>query len=492
MQRFPTASHASTCRFATALLLLSSALPAHAADPVFAAPRQAAAAPAGFGPEGQVVQVPPLPQASGGASVNIAASRGAISVEAGSGRIVTLGAAATNVFTADPKVVDVRPASPTTLFLFGVAPGKSTVAAMDASGHLVAQWQVLVHPSSYGALEASAAINRIMPGRGVQVDERADGLVVRGTVASPAEADRVMATARGFAAVRQTVENRLTVAGAAQVTLKVRVAEMSRSLTRELGVNWQALGQVGKLALGFNVVNPLVAGFPASSITARYLNNGADINGVIDALAQDSLIHLLAEPTLTAMSGETASFLAGGEFPVPVGSSFVNGVQTLSIEFKPYGVSLAFVPTVLSDGQINLRVRPEVSQLTNIGAVTLSGTQIPALSVRRAETTVELGSGQSFAVAGLLQDTATVTGNGLPLLGDLPVIGALFRSDGFQRQETELVIVVTPYLAGPVSDPRAISAPTDNWRAPNDAERILLLRQSGSTAVPSPSGFVVR
>ncbi len=213
---------------------------------------------------------------------------------------------------------------------------------------------------------------------------------------------------------------------------------------------------------------------------------------MIEALSQDQLIHLLAEPTLTAMSGETASFLAGGEFPIPISSNGSVGDRTITVDFKQYGVSLAFVPTVLSDGQINLHVRPEVSQLTSDGAVAIGGIQIPALRVRRAETTVELGSGQSFAIAGLLSDTATMTGNGLPFLGDLPVIGALFRSDGFQRQETELVIVVTPYLAGPVSDPRAISAPTDSWRPPNDAERLLLLRQSGSTAVPSPAGFVVR
>ena len=475
---------------AAAVLLLCPALPAHAVTPPAGARQQAA--PPGFGPDGQVTQVPQLPQGTGGASVSVAASRGGISVEAGSGRIVTLGAAATSVFTADPKIVDVRPASPTTLFLFGVAPGKSTVAAMDANGHLVAQWEVMVHPSSFGALEAAAAINRVMPGRGVQVDQRVDGLVVRGTVASGAEAERVMATARGYAAAKQTVENRLTVSGPAQVTLRVRVAEMSRSLTRELGVNWQKLGQVGRFAVGFNLVNPLVNTLLTPSRISFGTQRPGDVNGVIDALSQDQLIHLLAEPTLTAMSGETASFLAGGEFPIPISSNGPVGERTITVDFKQYGVSLAFVPTVLSDGQINLRVRPEVSQLTTDGAVTIGNIQIPALKVRRAETTVELGSGQSFAVAGLLSDTATVTGNGLPFLGDLPVIGALFRSDGFQRQETELVIVVTPYLAGPVSDPRAISAPTDNWRAPNDAERLLLLRQSGSTAVPSPAGFVVR
>ncbi len=258
MFQHPPASRSLAGQAATALLLLCAATPAFAADPAPVAPRRQPAAPPGFGPEGQVTQVPQLPQGSGTASVSVPASRGSISVEAGSGRVVTLGGAATSIFTADPKIVDVRPASPTTLFLFGVSPGKSTVAAMDTNGRLVAQWEVVVHPSSYGAQEAAAAINRIMPGRGVQVDQRADGLVVRGTVSSGAEAERVMATARGYAAVKQTVENRLHVTGPAQVTLRVRVAEMSRSLTRELGVNWQKLGQVGRFAVGVNLINPLV------------------------------------------------------------------------------------------------------------------------------------------------------------------------------------------------------------------------------------------
>ena len=180
----------------------------------------------------------------------------------------------------------------------------------------------------------------------------------------------------------------------------------------------------------------------------------------------------------------------------------------MTIEFKQFGVSLTFLPTVASDGRITLRVRPEVSQLTNQGAVQLSAgnstIQVPALTVRRAETTVQLGSGQSFAIAGLLQDNANVTGNGVPILGDLPVLGALFRSDNFQRNETELVIVVTPYLVRPVSDPTTLRLPTDGWQPPSDIERILLLRQTARTPdlaasanilptrIPGQAGFVMQ
>ena len=226
-----------------------------------------------------------------------------------------------------------------------------------------------------------------------------------------------------------------------------------------------------------------------------------DVNGLIDALAQDQLVHVLAEPNITAMSGETASFLVGGEFPIPVAQFG----DTISIEFKQYGVSLGFVPTVLGNGRISLHVRPEVSQLTQQGAIQL-GTgnnvvQVPALQVRRADTTVELGSGQSFAIAGLMQDTTTMTANGVPFLGDIPILGALFRSDSFQRNETELVILVTPYLVQPASNPAALSTPDQGWRPPNDLERILLLRQKargGATNVairqslPGDAGFIVQ
>ena len=190
-------------------------------------------------------------------------------------------------------------------------------------------------------------------------------------------------------------------------------------------------------------------------------------------------MHVLAEPNLTALSGETASFLVGGEFPIPVAQE--QGV--ISVEFKQYGISLAFVPTVMNDGRINMRVRPEVSQLTNQGAVQLSSGNssitIPALQVRRADTTVELGSGQSFAIAGLLSDSVTQTGTGVPFLGDVPILGALFRSDSFLRAQTELVILVTPFIVRPVSDSAALRVPGEGWKPPNDIERILLLRQSG-------------
>ena len=219
---------------------------------------------------------------------------------------------------------------------------------------------------------------------------------------------------------------------------------------------------------------------------------------MIDALAADQLITILAEPNLTAQSGETASFLAGGEFPVPISGNTTNGATTVTVEFKSFGVSLAVVPTVLSPTRLNLRVRPEVSELSNNGAVSVpvgTGTlTIPALTVRRAETTIELGSGQSFAIAGLLQKTTLDSTNALPYLGEVPVLGALFKSNAFQRNESELVIIVTPYLANPAPGPWALHAPTDAFRPANDLDRILFGRQmapASGAAPPLDAGFIL-
>jgi pilus assembly protein CpaC len=301
------------------------------------------------------------------------------------------------------------------------------------------------------------------------------------------------------------VQSRLAVQASAQVNLRVRIAEMSRNVIRQLGINWSNLASLGKYAaIGVVTANPIAAAATATSAAVGYnfptAGHVLDINAVIDAMAQDQVVHLLAEPNLTAMSGETASFLVGGEFPIPVAQQN----NQVSIEFKQYGVSLAFVPTVSSGGRINMKVRPEVSALTTLGAVRLgagnSTIQVPALTVRRAETTVELASGQSFAIAGLLQDNTTMAGNAVPGIGELPILGALFRSDSFQRNETELVIVVTPYLVNGVNSPAKLKLPTDGWKPPSDLERLLLLRQSardpGKVAsaprIPGDAGFVIR
>ena len=348
-------------------------------------------------------------------------------------------------------------------------------------------------------------IDRTIADPRIQVQARESGLALSGTASTAADAQEASALARNAAGADQPIENGLRVDGSIQVNLRVRIAEMSRTLTREIGINWQSVNGLGTEAVqGVSAFNPIGAALATQSslsFLSRFNLAGrpATLDTVIDALSQDDLVKLLAEPNLTTLSGEPASFLVGGEFPIPVADEN----NTVTVEFKQYGISLAFVPTVMSDGEISLHVRPEVSELTNQGAVTLSennsSIKIPALTVRRADTTVVLGSGQSFAIAGLLQDNTTDSGLGVPVLSDIPILGTLFRSDSFQRNEDELVIVVTPYIVRPVSTPAALTLPTDSYRVPNDLERILLLRQTargtGSDAlvprVPGDAGFVV-
>jgi pilus assembly protein CpaC len=349
-----------------------------------------------------------------------------------------------------------------------------------------------------------------MPGDHIGVVPQAKGMLLTGYVPTAGEAARAAAIAHGFLGEGQAIENQIAVGAQVQITLRVRIAEMSRSVVRNLGVNWSALGTIGSIAT-FPALNISRSGAVASGVctvgsgiarAAGIANStqcqGGSFDAVIDALIQDNLVRVLAEPNLTVMSGEPASFLAGGEFPIPVGQQ--NGQMT--VEFKNYGVSLAFVPTVMSDGRINLHVNPEVSQLTTVGAVQISAgnssISIPALTVRRADTTVELGSGQSFAIAGLLQKTSTDAASGVPGVGDMPVLGSLFRSDAFQRNESELVIVITPYIVRPVNDPSELALPTDGVTPAGDFDRILRLRQiaSSNPAVPSripgQAGFIVQ
>jgi pilus assembly protein CpaC len=442
-------------------------------------------------------------------AVTHAEARGIVTIPAGTGRVMHLRAAATNIFTADPKIVEVRPASPDSLFVWGVAPGTTTIAALSNTGEAIAQFQVTVVPSGYSAKQASENFAAGPDGRQpLKVRETPQGLALTGTVRTAADADRAVTAARGQLGNDGKVENHLQVTESVQVSLHVRIAEMSRQLTRELGVNWDTNSGIARLgqhvAVGVQTTNQVVDSTVTPSSIVAKLVHGWNLETVVQALADDQLVHLLAEPNLTTMSGEPANFLVGGEFPIPIATE----ANTISVDFKQYGISLSFVPTVINKDQIILHVRPEVSALDKANGVTFffgngntgAGLSIPGLTVRRADTTVQLGSGQSFAIAGLLEDQTTLTGNSLPGLGELPILGALFRSDSFQRSEDELVIIVTPYIVRPVNDPSALKLPTDGWRPPTDIERILYLRQSGSgptlndpplRRIPADAGFMV-
>jgi pilus assembly protein CpaC len=274
------------------------------------------------------------------------------------------------------------------------------------------------------------------------------------------------------------VINRLRTATPLQVTLKVRIAEVNRSLLKKIGVN--LLTQDATSGFRFGILQgsgiylptpggdgkgagDIIRSPTGSTLALAAKLFGLDLTGSLDLAQTDGLVTTLAEPNLTALSGETASFLAGGEFPVPI----AQGNNAISVEYKSYGVGLAFTPVVLADGRISMRVRPEVSELSEAGSIKLNGYVVPSLTTRRAETTVELGSGQSFMLAGLLRNSNRNNIEKAPFLGDLPILGTLFRSTSFQRDETELVIIVTPYLVRPVSGQMAL--PTDGYRMPDDA-----------------------
>ena len=488
-------------------LLLGGLVEAQAGPPTALA-RQSDAA-------GQTAQSAPQPGTPG--TPPVATISQPITLQAGTGLLLRLQQTAATVMSAEPNIARVQPASPTSLFLMGVAPGRTTVVATTEAGQAIVQYDVTVTPGARSqplgaavqsgatgnislatALAIQATIGRTVQGAsGVRVQGAGIDVVLTGTVPSAIAAQQAEAIARGFVGDKGGVIDNLMVLGAIQVNVRVRIAEINRQVTRQLGFNWQALGSSSTWRFGLRtgaaalnaVTTPLLPlGLPplnnapvANQLGAGVHSGNWDVNGIIDALAADQLITVLAEPNLTALSGETASFLAGGEFPIPIAGNTSNGQTAITVEFKTFGVSLAVVPTVLSSDRLNLRVRPEVSQLSPNGAVSVpvSGgvLTIPALTVRRAETTVELGSGQSFAIAGLLQKTSLDATNALPWIGETPVLGALFKSNDFQRGESELVIIVTPYVVQPAATPTALRTPTDGFKPATDLDRILLGRQ---------------
>jgi pilus assembly protein CpaC len=364
--------------------------------------------------------------------------------------------------------------SPRLIYLLGKRSGETTLYAVDDREEVLASQRVLVE---HDITRLRESLRAMLPGSSIRVQSIDSNIVLTGMVRTPDEAEDARRLAAAVAVDPKKVVNNLAVTAPAQVQLRVRVAEVSRDVLKTFGINWEATFQAGSFLFGLatgNIIGAATAtGLLAqrnpggNAIAGRFSNGKLDVNGLIDALDDQGLITVLAEPNLTAISGKSATFLAGGEFPIIVpGQS-----NQTTVEFKKFGVQLGFTPTIVGTDRISLHVAPEVSQLSNAGAVQIAGFQIPALTTRRAETTVELGSGQSFAIAGLMQNNVTHDLNKFPGLGDVPVLGALFRSDRFQRNESELVIIVTPYLVRPVSSP--LATPADGLVPPTDTDRIL-------------------
>jgi len=436
---------------------------------------------------------PSSPAAAPRGGAQIPANGGRITLEVNKGTLVRLSGPAATVFVANPEIADVQVKSPTLVYISAKAPGETVIYAVDASDSVLMNASILVE---HDISRLRSSLQQLAPGEQVSAASVDGNLVLSGVVSDAGKADKVRALAASVAgeAKGSQVINRMTVATPNQVNLQVRIAEVDVNVLKDIGVNWQKALNTLNPFVSFQTNNPVTIG--AETVSTIHVGHvlGQAASATISALTQEGFITNLAEPNLTAMSGQTASFLAGGEFPVPINgsSAATGGFPTISVEFKSFGVSLAFTPTVIDAQHLNLRVRPEVSELTTTGEVSVPLTAtatvtIPALTVRRAETSVELASGESFALAGLLQHMSTQLVSKVPWIGDIPIIGAAFRSDRFQRGETDLVVIITPYLVQPVQT--RLAAPTDGLQLPNDAQRVLLsnkYRQGLPGAGPGP------
>jgi pilus assembly protein CpaC len=435
-----------------------------------------------------------------------------IVLEVGKGTLIRLGSPASTVFIANPDVADVQVKTPSLIYLSAKAPGETVVYAVDAQDNVLLHAPVRV---DHDLSRVRDSMHALMPGENISVNSVDNSLVLSGDVSTAGRAEKARSLA---ASVTRSIKDavvvdHLSVETPNQINLRVKIAEVNRTALKALGFNWGTPPANCEAASGTN--GGPVGGIPCGVISNLLTTNNSFTNGaitatnefqygvpipgtgsrlqaVLDALAQENLITTLAEPNLTATSGQTASFLAGGEFPVPVAAATgATGAPTITVDFKTFGVELDFTPTIIDANHLSLKVRPEVSQLTSTGAVSVPITStatvtIPALTVRRAETTVDLASGESFALAGLLQNTTEQDISKIPWLGDIPVLGQLFRSNLFQHNETELVIIVTPYLVRPSAT--ALSAPTDGFILPHDAQRLATSDTYRQTLPAPPRG----
>lgn len=417
-----------------------------------------------------------------------------LSITVDEGQVMHLPRPATSVFVANPAIADVQVKSGALIYILGAAVGQTSFYAVDAQDKIIVSKQIVVGMNLSGLRRA---IRQVTGDDRVQVQQVEDMLLLSGKVDNAATVQDVLTAASRYLprSVRVAPDvttagtyilNRMEIDGSNQVNIRVRIAEVSRSAIKTLGIttnvsNPRLFGDVN-VAIGFE---PTVAAAEALATGGISTTWGATtLSTALDALASDGLATVLAEPNLTALSGETANFLAGGEYPIPVVDNS-GGVSTVNVQFREYGIRLAFTPTVTSGGRINLRVRPEVSEIDNSNAVSFGTSYIPGLRTRRAETSVELGSGQSFAIAGLLKNDSSQDISKYPGLGDIPILGALFRSERFQQDQSELVILVTPYLVKPVAA-NALQSPTDGFVPPNDVDRHLHGRLVSTTPTPAP------
>lgn len=402
----------------------------------------------------------------------------------------------------DKLIADVVPITNRSVYVLGKNMGTTSLTLYDAGGRVISVIDVAVGPD---VIALTDQYRKLLPGEPIEANISNDSIVLTGMVNSAGAADRAAQLARAYAGDK--VINLISVGASQQVMVEVRFAEVSRSAGKEIGVSAFSSSRNGRFSsatgigaqlvpgkdidittvVGGTTVKSTVPGEPILQLSAitntfgifrkMFDIGGLSIDATLNALETRGLAKTLAQPTLIALSGEKASFLAGGEFPVPVvqssGGGTGGGGQPITVEFKPFGVSLAFTPTVLGDRTINMLVQPEVSQIDPTASLTVGNISIPGLRTRRASTTLELRDGESFAIAGLLSKDFQTTVDQIPLLGSIPILGALFRSTNFQKGETELLIVVTPHLVAPLR-PSQVRLPTDTVKDPTSAEAVML------------------
>lgn len=371
---------------------------------------------------------------------------------------------------ADPDIADAMATSNRSFFLRGKVPGSTTVLIYNSKGEITELIDVEVE---LGLDELRTDLGNLLPGESIHVYPVHDGVFLDGQLTTAAAAEMAMQVAERY--VPGGVANGLSVGQSQQVMLEVRFLEASRKAVKEIGFGNSVDANDVVAATDGGTISGL-----AEKTFALFKNvGGENIDVQLRALEEKGVIRTLAEPNLVALSGDTASFLAGGEFPIPV----ANNDGEITIEFKKFGVSLDFTPTVLGDGLVNLRVRPEVSQLDRANGIRASNIEIPGISVRRADTTVELRDGQAFAVAGLLQNDYSNDVRQTPWLSNVPVLGALFSSKRYQRRESELVIIIVPRLVQPTAHPELLTNPLQAFAEPTEAEFFLLDQTVGAPAI---------
>jgi pilus assembly protein CpaC len=384
-----------------------------------------------------------------------------------------------DVLVADPKIANAVVRTAQRAYIIGAAVGQTNIVFFDSAGQQIAAYDIAVKRDLNGV---RAALKQTLPGSDIQIEGLGDGVILTGSVSSPIEAQQAGDLAARLAGGADKVVNSIAVRGRDQVMLKVTVAEVSRSIIKQLGIDLSANLTYGTTAVTFNNSNPFTAlGQPLTGNSATASFGGTpSVQATLRAMESAGVIRTLAEPNLTAISGESATFIAGGEFPIPTGvtcqsATAVGGVGQCapSVSFKKFGISLNFTPVVLSEGRISLRVLTEVSEVSNDNSINITGISVPSIKTRRAETTLEIPSGGAMAMAGLIQEQTKQAVNGLPGLSQLPVLGALFRSRDYVNSQTELMVLVTPYVVRAVAQ-KDLSRPDDGFAAATDPQADLL------------------